>query len=165
MFGSSPDAGRPCSWSDGGTVCPPGEYCFAPGCGAGDCRPIPPMGSVSGSKAPECGCDRVSWWNGEVAAAHGMSTFRTGTCSTGARNCGGISGAQCPSGRYCQYQVGDALGCSTVDLGGSCWGMPANCPTGVVPPQRKGCLGKTCTNECDLIKLQIASYPDQICPQ
>ncbi len=70
----------------------------------------------------------------------------------------------CPSGTFCNYVVGNSGDCQIADLSGSCWGVPATCPTVVIGPVNRACNATSCTEECALIKQQTVWYPDNTCP-
>lgn len=144
-------------------MCPVGEYCDAPGCNAGFCKPIGNI--VDGMKNPVCGCDGVSYWNDTVAAQSGMSVKAAGQCSP-SKSCGGIANAQCANGQFCNFKVDNAMSCAIADLSGECWGMPKVCPAIVgIGPQTRECNADSCTDECDLIKSGKGWYDDPSCPK
>ncbi|MBK7586679.1 MAG: hypothetical protein IPI67_41645 [Myxococcales bacterium] len=157
--GSGGSGGQACTW--GTTQCPSGEYCEAPGCGAGKCVKIP---SETDGKTPVCGCDGVTYWNTSVAAHASMSVKGSGACSTGGKTCGGFVGTQCPTNTYCNYAVSSSSMCNVSDASGTCWGLPANCPTILIGPSTRACKATSCKPECDLIKSGAVWYADNTCP-
>jgi hypothetical protein len=152
--------GQACNWG-GVAACPSGQYCNAPGCGAGQCVPLP---AETDTKSPVCGCDGVTYWNASVAGHAAMSVNGSGACTTGAKTCGGLLGSLCPTNTFCNYAVSSATQCNASDLGGSCWGMPAKCPQILIGPQTRACKATTCTSECELIKSGKVWYTDNTCP-
>lgn len=160
--GSGGAGGQPaCSW--GGPACPSGEYCNAPGCGAGTCTAIP---AETSSKNPVCGCDDVTYWNSAVAAHASMSTKSSGACAAPAKMCGGIAGLACPTGALCNYQLNGSALCAVSDRAGTCWFLPAACPSGPgFGPNTRACSENSCTADCALIKAGKAYYMDNTCPQ
>jgi len=151
--------GQACTW--GSSTCPNGQYCEAPGCGAGTCVNVP---AETNNKSAVCGCDGVTYWNASVAAHNSMSVKGTGACTTGAKTCGGIAGLKCPTGTFCSYNVSGSNMCNVSDIAGSCWGMPATCPTILIGPSTRACKATTCSPECQLIKAGSTWYTDNTCP-
>jgi hypothetical protein len=122
------------------------------------------MPAETSTKAPVCGCDGVTYWNETVAGHAGVSVTAKGECKTG-KTCGGLVGAQCPSGTFCNYALSSAAACAISDMAGKCWGVPTKCPTILIGPTTRACGGKACTGECELIKKQSGYYTDNTCPQ
>ncbi len=146
--GGAAGSGGGTACTPSGTACPKGQYCNAPNCSTGTCAPIPAQTSA---KSPVCGCDGITYWNGTVAANAGISVSAKGACKPG-KTCGGLIGAQCPSGTFCNYALTSAAMCAASDLAGSCWGLPTKCPTILIGPTTRACSAKVCASECDLIK-------------
>lgn len=115
------------------------------------------------TRNPVCGCDGVTYWNPSVAGYHSMAVKSVGACSPG-KTCGGIASLQCPSGAHCNYAEKDATSCNISDPAGTCWVVPQTCPKILIGPQTRGCGGKSCSSECELIKAQHSWYPDLTCP-
>jgi hypothetical protein len=158
----------PCTWSAQNGACGAGNYCDAPACGAGTCKPIADLTTEEPDKAPVCGCDGATYWNASVAASHGMAVSAAGEC-VAAKTCGGFGNLQCPptpAGQLsCNMSGPDASVCLVSDQGGGCWGMPASCPVRVIGPTTRACGGVSCEGECELIKQGTTFYEDVSCPQ
>jgi hypothetical protein len=160
---SSTGGGMVCTWSAGNNPCGAGMYCDAPGCGQGTCAPV--GAAEMPDKNAVCGCDTLTYWNASVAASHGVATSGAGACMPG-KTCGGFGGFMCPAGASCNYGGADKSVCQIADGGGTCWVLPAQCGMVVgFGPQTRACGAMVCTDECDLIKQQVAWYPDNTCPQ
>lgn len=149
-----------CAYGAAG-ACPAGYFCDAPGCSKGTCKPTPT--GESQSRAPACGCDGVTYWNASVAARHEMSVLAGGECKA-PKACGGFAGLTCPAGSTCNYRLPNKATCSVADYGGTCWAIPASCPPIVIGSQSRACGSASCTDECNLIKLQTPWYADSSCP-
>jgi hypothetical protein len=106
----------------------------------------------------------VTYWNGSVAASHGMAVQGAGVCSAG-KTCGGFAGKPCPATTLCSYQVADASMCGGADMPGTCWALPAACPQTAFGWQTRGCGASMCSGECTLIKKGGLWYVDGSCPQ
>ena len=158
--GTGGGGGQACTW--GTTKCPTGQYCESSTCGAGTCVAIP---KETNGKTPVCGCDGVTYWNVTVAANNQASVKGSGACSAGGKTCGGLAGLPCPTGTFCNYGVNSAVMCGVSDLGGTCWGLPQQCPTLGFGPNTRACKAATCTGECTLIKTGKTWYVDNTCPQ
>jgi len=167
--GAAPGGGGSggCVWSQDGKPCPDGEYCDAPGCGAGNCVPIGTTEDTN--KAPVCGCDGVDYWNGATAAQHGMAVAAAGQCAQ-PKFCGGLAQIACPSSQqFCDYGLPNKAACNGSDAGGSCWGLPKSCAQIGFGGTFRLCFAapnEPCHYECEAIKLESSYYPDpQGCPQ
>lgn len=158
-----PDGGTGCTPGDG--RCATGTYCFAPGCGVGECRPIPAMNTVTQTRQPHCGCDNITYWNPTVAAAQGVSVRDAGACAPGV-TCGGFAGLDCPGTAFCNYRVDNMMECNVSDQSGSCWALPPMCPQIVIGPTSRRCVGgPACVDECTIIRQQQTWWVDNTCPQ
>jgi hypothetical protein len=93
-----------------------------------------------------CGCDDTTYGNPCMAAAAGVSIQKDGACATNneGQTCGGLIGAQCPSGQYCNYPEGAQ--CGAADQTGTCKTIPAVCTADYTPVC--GCDDKTYGNAC-----------------
>jgi hypothetical protein len=123
--------------------------------------PIPNEGNL---RNVVCGCDGLTYWNASVAGHQGMAVKSIGECSPG-KTCGGIGGLQCPSGSFCNHRVKNSSGCNLSDAAGTCWVLPATCPSILIGPNTRACGSNTCTAECQLIKSEKTWYTDNSCPQ
>ena len=156
--------GTPCTWAPN-NPCAIGEYCNAPGCGAGQCEPVPTLDNST--KAPVCGCDDVNYWNADTAAVHGMATKAAGVCAQGGTFCGGFGNLQCPmTAHHCDGAVNSSGECLISDPGGSCWGMPKTCSQIGFGGNRRMCNNQfgACMYECDAIKSGMTHFQDNNCP-
>jgi hypothetical protein len=111
--------------------CADDEYCdFAPEaiCGRADatgvCMPKPEACDLIG--APVCGCDGQTYGNACEANLAGVSVERSGECETDPNPvCGGITGAQCESGSFCNFPPETM--CGSGDQTGTCEPIPSGC--------------------------------------
>ncbi len=146
-----------------GLPCGAGEFCNlepeAGGLGceiadtSGVCQPIPEF--CTKEYAPVCGCDGQTYGNACTAHAAGVSIARKGECATsdggapdaGARICGGLTGAPCDEGEFCNFE-GDPSGvaCGAADGTGVCEAIPQACTFEYNPVC--GCDDNTYGNAC-----------------
>lgn len=146
--------------------CDASEYCDAPSCGTGTCKPRP---TAEKQQDPACGCDGVTYWNASWAASLGQTVRAKGACTTGGATCGGFAGKACPHGTdACVHSYDSATMCSGADVAGICWSFPSDgtCPT-VIFKDRSVCssggFGK-CISTCEAIKNGTPFYRDSTCP-
>jgi hypothetical protein len=144
----------PCAWGDD---CGVGYYCFAPGCGAGDCILKPVPAGQPPEPVPVCGCDGATYWNKEVAASLGMSISAQGACATSIP-CG--PGRMCPGSLKCNREVMDEPSCSPQALG-ECWGTALSCP--LDGPLGRACSNGKCELQCSLLQSQNPWFQDPTC--
>jgi len=165
---ATPDVvlGARCNVAQGN--CPDGSFCFAPNCGVnGNCM----VADTTAQQDPVCGCDRITYWNGAVAAANNASIRAVGACPVNLSTaCGGALGTQCPAGSICNLAQENAAACIAA-AAGRCWTLPATCPAlpaGTLPSTRR-CVGgggnSPCLSVCELITTGRVFRADDTCPQ
>jgi hypothetical protein len=147
--------------------CPNGSYCYAPTCGVnGNCV----VADTGAQQDPLCGCDRITYWNGAVAAASNAGIRAVGACPVDLSTaCGAALGALCPVGSQCNLEQANAAAC-VANATGRCWTLPATCPAlpaGTRPNTRR-CVGgganPPCTSTCELISAGRTFRVDDTCP-
>ena len=161
---AAPDVmlGARCNVAQGN--CPNGSYCSAPNCGVnGNCV----VADTTVQRDPMCGCDRITYWNGAVAAANNASIRAAGACPANlATACGGAPGTQCPAGSLCSLEQENAAACAAFATG-RCWTLPNACPAGT-PADSRRCVGgggnAPCQSACDLILAGRIFRVDDTCP-
>lgn len=163
--GSSGGLGDPCGLGADCAMPPPNSalFCDKPGCGVGmgTCalQPKSQLG-LSQTAAPVCGCDHVTYWNGDYAAFHGISIASQGACP-GATAVVCDENTPCPGTMKCNRVVVGAAQCDP-SAPGTCWSMPVSCPLGGVAA--RACSNQTCQSMCDLVQSQNPWWNDATCP-
>jgi hypothetical protein len=129
--------------------CAGGSFCqFALGaeCGADDqngtCEPIP--GACTQDFTPVCGCNGMTYANACAANAASVSVASTGECVTPGGACGGLTGASCGGGQFCNFPV--EARCGATDRTGTCEPTPQACTQEF--NSVCGCDGMNYSNEC-----------------
>jgi hypothetical protein len=132
-----------------GLGCPDDQFCsFAPEafCGAADqtgvCSPRPEL--CTQQFDPVCGCDGVTYGNACSAANAGVSVASVGECEPTGSVCGGLLGAGCEDGEFCNFPL-DAI-CGAADQTGTCNPIPDFCTLESNPVC--GCDDQTYDNAC-----------------
>ncbi|HET6150382.1 MAG TPA: hypothetical protein VFH68_22775 [Polyangia bacterium] len=167
VIDSAPDVvlGARCNVALGN--CPNGSYCFVPNCGVnGNCV----VADTTTQQDPVCGCDRITYWNGAVAAANNASVRAAGACPANlSTTCGGQPGPQCPFGSLCNLEQENNAACVAAATG-RCWTLPDVCPAlpdGTLPNARR-CVGgggnAPCLSVCELITTGRVFRIDDTCP-
>lgn len=132
--------------------CPSGTYCEKPSCAdeTGTCTFFPP--ECPDDDAPVCGCDRITYFNDCLRKAAGVASAKPGPCGLpDGTSCGGKMDVQCPEGSLCARFVGP--GPCPMDAMGSCWVVPASCPTKTMKPEWDSCFSfYKCLDTCTAIK-------------
>jgi hypothetical protein len=142
--------------------CGAGQFCNAPGCISGFCAPLP-QGTLSTARDPQCGCDRVTYWNADVAAASGASIAFAGECNATVE-CGGVNQVRCPGETICNLRQFSQAECSIGSPVGTCWGLPISCPlTTSASTFGHSCALSACSEECALIRDGHVWFMDPSC--
>jgi hypothetical protein len=135
-------------------ACGGGAYCLVTTCtdsAAGMCVKL--QGDAQ-AFAPVCGCDRLTYWSGAVAAAQKVAVRVSDQCATGIACTPGSTACKVDRVQgYCYITAETATQCSaTPPPGGTCWVLPASCMN--TPGTGIGCTDHTCKTQCDLIRAE-----------
>lgn len=174
-----------------GLLCAEDEWCNYPSdaiCGAADqpgvCEPRPE--ACNRVYDPVCGCDGNDYGNACEAQSAGVDVASEGTCDgrdictttadcaegdvcidnmcepdpTGDA-CGGFPGVACPSGYFCDWELGDM--CGGADQQGTCQPIPDVC-NDIYDPVC-GCDNMTYSNGCDANAAGISVATEGECPK
>ncbi|MFQ5478946.1 MAG: Kazal-type serine protease inhibitor domain-containing protein [Candidatus Binatia bacterium] len=142
-----------------GALCGAGEFCeFPPAtCQWADqqglCEPVPEACVMLFD--PVCGCDGVVYGNDCVRRIAGVAKDHDGPCG---ETCGGIVGALCAEGEFCEYPPAT---CQGADLQGVCLPVPEVCIMVFDPVC--GCDGATYGNDCERQIAGVAKDHDGPC--
>jgi hypothetical protein len=144
------DAGNTTCGARAGDTCATDEYCYytpAALCGRADatgtCTKIPEDSACITVSDPVCGCDGITYGNACEAKRAGASVDHTGECASSG-TCGGLLGAQCSNGYFCNFP--STMACGNADGLGVCNPIPAACTQQVDPVC--GCDGNPYSNSC-----------------
>lgn len=117
--------------------------------------------------APVCGCDGITYWNDCLRRAAGITAKTFGECEPDvAQTCGGQgdhgrgpgpASGHCPAGTFCARLLpppppGAPFACPP-EVPGTCWALPAVCPSRSSPDRWTACRGTdlACRTTCDAI--------------
>ena len=148
----------------GGAPCPAGQVCRATGCTNGVCVTL---AGGADAYAPVCGCNGLTYWNGNIAGGRNIAVRGAGACEGNrAIACGGITSTACPEGSACSRPAQSQTACAAA-VEGVCWVLPASCGSGAgIGPSRRRCLGgsQACQPVCKLIEGDDPYWDDPSCP-
>jgi hypothetical protein len=159
--GGDDDDGVSCESSDD---CAAGAFCdfgLIGACGeaAGTCEAIP--AACTQDFTPVCGCDGMTYANRCMANAAGESVASVGECVNEDGTCGGLTGASCEAGQFCDFSI--EARCGAADQTGTCAPTPEACTQEFNPVC--GCDAQTYANECMANAAGVSVATPGECPQ
>jgi hypothetical protein len=162
--GTEPPSGDVCGGLLG-AQCGDGEFCAFPAdafCGAADqtgtCSRRPE--ACTEQFDPVCGCDGQTYGNACSAASAGVSVASDGECQPTGATCGGLLGAQCADGEFCDFPAGAF--CGAADQTGTCRATPEVCDDVLDPVC--GCNDETFANACEANAAGVSVASQGECP-
>ena len=159
--GTGGSIGATCA-GERGEACPVNQLCDLDTgyCGSSDggglCVAKPQ--ACSDIYQPVCGCNGATYPNDCVRQLAGVSKDHDGACGA-ATTCGGIAGASCAIGQFCEVPAGS---CNVSAATGTCVVQHTNCLTLSQP--ECGCNGKTYRNSCYREAAGVSKKSDGACP-
>lgn len=143
--------------------CKTDEYCKVAACAAtgGTCTKVP--AAPQPTLDPQCGCDGVTYWNADEAAARRTNIVAGGVCpKEKAATC--TKEKKCPEDTDCNFDQGSKAACTLLTPAGTCWAIPSNCPDNQGGKARR-CLNPntSCTSLCDAIHDEEPFFRVQSC--
>jgi hypothetical protein len=110
--------------------CPGGTFCSKTSCSAdavGSCQLFPAY--CDPTEKPVCGCDQITYFNTCLRQSAGIVFETANECAfDNATPCAGEQNLDCPDGSQCARLLGSKGPCQD-DFPGTCWALPATCPT------------------------------------
>jgi hypothetical protein len=148
-----------------GAQCGEGEFCAFPAdafCGAADATGVCALRPEVCTQQfdPVCGCDGQTYGNACSAASAGVSVASAGECEPEGTVCGGLLGAQCGEGEFCDFPLGAF--CGAADQTGICRSEPEVCEDIFDPVC--GCNDQTFPNACEANAAGVSVASAGECP-
>jgi hypothetical protein len=158
------DGARPCLVRTTGesTGCTADEYCDAPTCDTGVCKP---RGLSAPGFSPVCGCDGLTYWNAHFAKSLGVSFTGSSPCGDdrGVR-CGGPF-EDCIAPADCVTRGSSPTTCTSVSVSGVCWRVPSDavCATTGATRKERVCGSSVCKSVCEASIAGDVFFDDPTC--